>query len=206
LSAKEGFWMSTHTGKRMLPLALHPDQFCIEDIAMGLSNVTRFSGQGGFYSVAEHSVRGARHAREDYTPGIAFEFLMHDAAEAYMGGDMVKPIVEILDDYRTLRERMQTVINHKFGLPPEMSRECKDTDRRMLVTEAPVIFHHDDKWWEQIPVEPYHNEWVALADKPRTGTGHDLPYVPVPERQFWPPRMAHRLFMELYQQLRGIGT
>lgn len=205
MAAEDGFWMSTHSGRRVYPLALHPGQFHIDDIAQGLSNVTRFSGQGDFYSVAEHSERGSHRAYAAYGVRVAYEFLMHDAAEAYMGGDMVKPIVEILDDYRTLRERMQAAISVAFDLPLGMTPECKEVDVRMLVTEAPVIFHHKDAWWEapHYP-KPYEDEWVTLADRPREGTGDDDPIIfarPL-GMQFWPPRMARRKFMEQYHRLR----
>lgn len=171
---------------------------------MGLSNVTRFSGQGGFYSVAEHSVRGAARAELAYGARVAHEFLLHDGAEAFLGGDMVKPIVEILDDYRTLRDRMQECISEKFAVPWPMTPECKLIDVRMLVTEAPVIFHHDDKWWEapHFP-RPYEDEWIKFASRPKVGDDRDEPeFVRPLEMQFWPPRMAHRRFLEEYHRLR----
>lgn len=201
MAARDGFWMSTYKGKRVYPLNLHPEQFCIEDIARGLSNVTRFSGQGGFYSVAEHSVRGAAHADD---PRVAYEFLLHDGAEAYMGGDMVKPIVEILDDYRELRERMQQCIRERFGLPREMTGACKEIDVRMLVTEAPVIFNHADEWWKEphFP-RPYEGEWIKFASRLKVGDDRDEPEFARPlDMQFWPPRMAERRFLQRYQELR----
>lgn len=201
MAANEGFWMSTFTGRRVYPLALHPEQFHIDDIAQGLSNVTRFSGQGEHYSVAEHCERGSRHTDD---ARLAYEFLLHDSAEAYMGGDMVKPIVEILDDYRTLRHRMQVCIRERFGLPKEMTAACKEIDERMLVTEAPVIFHHTDTWWlEPHFPQPYPDEWISFASRPRVGDDRDDESFARPlEMQFWPPRMARRRFMERYHELR----
>lgn len=202
MAAEDGFWLSTYTGRRVYPLRLHPDQFSITDIAMGLSNIARFSGQSaGLLSVAEHCVRGAAHAS---TPALAREFLLHDAAEAYLG-DMVKPAVEILDEYRELRDRMQRCIAEKFALPWPMTPECKAIDERMLVTEAPVVFAHRDTWWEQPPFpSPYDGEWITLADRPRVGDDRpDQPFVRPLDYQFWPPRMARRRFLDEYHKLQG---
>src|SRR4051812_12365507 len=54
--------------------------FTIEDIAHGLANICRYSGQcSRFYSVAEHSLLVS-----DVAVGFELEALMHDAAEAFL--------------------------------------------------------------------------------------------------------------------------
>lgn len=70
---------TTYTGRTFYPFDPRPEDICIEDIAHSLSNMCRFCGHvREFYSVAEHSVRGASHLY-----GLnALQFLLHDAAEA----------------------------------------------------------------------------------------------------------------------------
>lgn len=202
MAAKQGFWLSTYSGKRIYPLDLNEDDFVIEDIAHGLSNACRYAGQSvSFYSVAEHSVRGSIHASN---PKVALEFLMHDAAEAYLG-DAVKPLTELLSEYNILIDKMQSVINKKFGLPWPMSNECKEIDERMLRTEAEAVFLHNDKWWEQPRYgEPYLNEWKFNKDRARIGiaTGSDdVPTAQPIDMQFWPPRLAKRFWLLRFEEL-----
>src|SRR5262245_14828098 len=62
-------------------LAPSESAFTIEDIAHGLSNICRYSGQcKRFYSVAEHSLLVSEVAE-----GFEFAALLHDAAEAFIG-------------------------------------------------------------------------------------------------------------------------
>ena len=77
---------------------LHPDDVNIVDIAHSLAMQCRFTGHTKvFYSVAQHSVlvskllerRGCDHA-------TVLWGLMHDAAEAYLVGDVATPVKKSL--------------------------------------------------------------------------------------------------------------
>jgi len=92
-----------------------------KDIASALSNITRFTGHVGFYSVAEHSVGVAAIARffalragEDAVEAFRAG-LMHDATEAYLG-DVSSPLKRLLPEYRRLEERWANAVELKFGV------------------------------------------------------------------------------------------
>ena len=65
----------------------------ITDIAHSLALINRFNGHTRRpYSVAEHCVRGSQLIDQK----CAFHFLMHDAAEAYVG-DVAAPLKQLLE-------------------------------------------------------------------------------------------------------------
>jgi len=73
-------FIQTYSGKRIDFENPDPDQIDIVDIAHGLSNLCRFSGQSKyFYSVAQHSFYVSLVCKEN-----KLQALLHDATEAYM--------------------------------------------------------------------------------------------------------------------------
>lgn len=125
-----------------------PDSILIEDIAKSLSNLCRFNGHAGFYSVAQHSVLCSRKA----PLGFEMEALLHDATEAYIG-DMVTPLKRLIPDYKKIENCLDRVIRFKFGLPLEMSPEVKEVDIRMVLTEKRDILNSRIDWGYK--EEPY---------------------------------------------------
>lgn len=110
-----------------------PDSIRIEDIARGLSLAYRFNGQTTVpYTVAEHSVRCARHGS---SPAESLWLLMHDSPEAYIG-DLIGPIKHAPEMawFRELEDALMHAIAEKYDLGPEPA--CRRAvDRRMLATE-----------------------------------------------------------------------
>lgn len=210
--SRAGYWGSTYSGKRIYLDEPRPEDFCIEDIAHGLANVCRYGGQClSFYSVAEHSYRGAKNIERIGTEFNtmqalldAYEFILHDGAEAFVG-DQIRPVVMYLDSYREMRDKMQAVINEKFGIPATMSATCKLVDERMLSTESRVMFKHDDKWWESPEfAQPFPDEWNLLRDRPiiDDSRGNDDRARGL-DMSFMPPRQAKRLFLEYFHELHA---
>lgn len=125
-----------------------PETIDIIDIAHALAQINRYTGHAPFpYSVAQHSVLVSYQAPAH----LAFEALMHDAQEAYVG-DVSTTLKQLLPDYKAIEDRLERVIRAKYGLPLEMTPEVKEIDSRMLCTEARQLGF---VWWKWLEAEPF---------------------------------------------------
>ena len=103
------------------PLHLRIEQVAIEDIALALSNICRYTGHvSQLLSVAEHSVRVCDYVRYEMggDNNAAFAALLHDACEAYLS-DIPKPIKDHpnMQWFRDLEDEMLfEVIYPHFGV------------------------------------------------------------------------------------------
>ncbi|WP_420567859.1 hypothetical protein [Thalassovita sp.] len=150
--------------------------FTIEEIAHGLSNICRFTGQcRNFYSVAEHSV----HASYIVPPEFAFEALMHDAPEAFIG-DISKPLKGLLPDYKRIEDMAERAVLGRFGLSLPMSQAVKDADLKMLKAEQAQAMRNADIW---PAVQALDAADVIL--------------------KFWPPIEAKGRFLSRFKELGG---
>jgi uncharacterized protein len=133
----------THSGKYINILDVKPDDFIIEDIAHGLSNVCRFAGHTPkFYSVAEHSIAVAHMcSRENKLAG-----LLHDASEAYLG-DIPSPYKKHIVGYREAEDRFMKAIASKFGFEYPLNENVKQQDNTQLEKEWRnlIIGENDNK-------------------------------------------------------------
>lgn len=135
--------ITTLTGRHFDFINPQADTICIEDIAVALSNICRFTGHvPEFYSVAQHSVRVSYLVPVEF----ALEGLLHDATEAYCS-DINSPLKALLPDYQAIEGRVDAVIRAKFGLPPAMSPEVKHADLVMLGTERRDLGLDDGTPW-----------------------------------------------------------
>lgn len=169
-------FIQTLSGKQFDYLSATIDDIDIEDIAVALSNICRFSGHlPEFYSVAQHSVL----CSQLVSPEFAFEALMHDAAEAYCR-DIPAPLKALLPDYREIEKRTDQLIRFKFGLPLEEASVVKYADLTMLATERRDLDIDDS-----IP-------WVILEGIPPTDLFEIYPLR---------PGQAFGLFMARFNEL-----
>lgn len=133
-------WIITYTGKKFYHLNAQPEMVCEEDIAHSLSQLCRWTGHTRyFYSVAQHSVYTSRIC----PPEIAFDCLMHDSSEAYLG-DMNRPLKHFTaagPAYLEIEEKVEQVIFEKFGVPYPMSPEVKKYDVQMLYAEKAQLMN-----------------------------------------------------------------
>lgn len=145
----KGHNMCLASGKPFWPLDPDIEDIHIEDIAHALSMQCRYNGHTTeFYSVAQHSVIVSR-----YLPlSLAFEGLLHDAAEAYCG-DMIRPIK--VDDhfFMEVDDRLDKACRKRFGLPAEMSPEVRKMDLTVCVTEKRDLIppNPDVDWGPNLP-------------------------------------------------------
>lgn len=165
--------IQTFTGKYFNLVDPEPEQVCIEDIAHALSNIARFTGHSEFfYSVAQHCVLGSR----VIVPELARDFLMHDAAEAYLG-DVSSPLKQLLPEYKVIEARVEDCIFEKFGV--HFSPTIKRMDLRMLAAERKAL------------LKDIGGEWDILKG-----------FNPAPVHiEPWTPEVAERLFLQRANEL-----
>jgi uncharacterized protein len=198
----QDIFMHTASGSKVYPFALTPEQVDIHTIARHLACQSRWLGatQHRFlknrisYSVAEHSVYVADFVEKELgRPDLAFDALMHDAAEAYIG-DMIRPLKyspAFHDVFKDLEERVEAVVARKFGLIYPFMPEIKIADDAVCMAE-----------WEQIVPRDPKEHWGE--DVIKAGTVVKAAPIGIAMLQ---PYEAYELFMERFETLyeRGIG-
>jgi hypothetical protein len=116
--------------------------FTIDDIAHGLANICRYSGQcSRFYSVAEHSLLVS-----DTATGFEFEALLHDAAEAFLG-DITRPLKQMLPEYKRIEAEVERAILDRFGIAWPLPPQIKLADLRVLAAEQKQIMPEGTDGW-----------------------------------------------------------
>ena len=139
-------WQRMLSGRRLDLLDPTPLDIEIEDIAHGLSFLTRWNGQtrgiNGF-SVAEHSLL-VEYIFSITNPNIEPKWkmaaLLHDAAE-YVIGDLISPVKNSVGpEYEVLEDRLMVAINLRFGisgiLPKIIKKKIKVADKYSAWLEA----------------------------------------------------------------------
>lgn len=159
----------------------HP--FTITEIAHALSHLCRFTGHTDrFYSVAQHSVLVSR-----LVPvGLAYDGLLHDAAEAYLG-DVASPLKRMLPDYKVIEHNVEEWLFRWFNVGFPLHPDIKKADIRALVTEK-------------------RDQMVGDATYKQECGGLLWPDV-VPDAKRikpWSPRRARIEFLMRYEELTGI--
>jgi uncharacterized protein len=148
--------------------------FTIEDIAHGLANICRYSGQcSSFYSVAEHSILVSETAI-----GFEFEALLHDAAEAFLG-DITRPLKQMLPEYKRIEANVERAILDRFGVK-SLPSQVKKADLRVLAAEQKQIMPEGTDGWVR---------------------GQKVDPAPIVVRHL-PPQEAKRVFLERFEALR----
>lgn len=197
----QDIYMHSAGGKKVYPFAMTVEQVDIVTIARHLACQSRWLGatQHRFlhdrisYSVAEHSVYVSDFvARELGRPDLAFEALMHDAAEAYIG-DMIRPLKyspAFHDTFKALELKVEKVIAEKFHLPFPMSPEIKPADDAVCMAE-----------WEQIVPRNPDEQWGK--DVIKAGTIVKAAPIGIAMLSPWD---AYKMFMSRFDRLYSHDT
>jgi hypothetical protein len=178
--------ITTFTGKQFNVFDPRVEDFHIEDIASGLSQRARFTGQCyNFYSVAQHSV----YVSLVVDPEFALWGLLHDAAEAYLPdvAGPIKPYAGFLIGtrfvhFQALENKLLRLVGQRFeldGFP--MPAEVEGADRRMLAAERQALFGAGVGTWDNL----------------RDVVPADVPVLPVPSS------LAKERFLERFGELCG---
>lgn len=176
-----GPWSETYTGRHFHYQDPQPEDVSIIDIASALSQVARYGGHAAYhYSVAQHSYYVSlvvEQAQPKPNLTEALWGLLHDAAEAYVG-DTVRPfkVTEAMAAYRLVEERIMRCVCERFELPFDEPAIVKLTDRRMCVTEKPLVrslwtarpeivgFRQRTDLWDEDGVHPLAKPWPSRMD------------------------------------------
>ena len=153
------------SGRKLDILSPSPFDIEIEDIALGLSRVTRWNGQTTgkhAYSVAQHSMWVEEIFSFEY-PNLnkkwGWAALLHDAPE-YVIGDLITPFKYALNNsYRSVEDNLMKSINIRFGLPALIPKNIEFKIKRIDKAVA---------WFEAIHIAGYsEREASQILKKPR---------------------------------------
>lgn len=181
-------WIITYTGLKFYHLNPQPDMVTVEDIAHALSNIGRWTGHTRFhYSVAQHSV----YASYICPPEFAFDTLMHDSSEAYLG-DLNRPLKHFTPAgpaYLEIEAKVEEVIFKKFGVRFPLPAAVKEADTKMLYTEKAQLMNVTE---------------ATQYEARKWGTDETQADIQI-ER--WTPRRAEKMFLKRFAELyKGTGT
>ena len=157
-------WQRMLSGRKLDILSPSPFDIEIEDIALGLSRVTRWNGQttGKYpYSVAQHSILVEELFNIEY-PDLDKKWnlaaLLHDAPE-YVIGDLITPFKYALNNsYRFVEDNLMKAIYLRFGLPALLPKniesKIKKIDKALAWFEAIDLAGYKEKEALQIIKRP----------------------------------------------------
>jgi len=157
-------WQRMLSGRKLDILSPSPFDIEIEDIALGLSRVTRWNGQttGKYpYSVAQHSLLVEGLFNIEY-PELDKKWnlaaLLHDAPE-YVIGDLITPFKYALNNsYRFVEDNLMKAIYLRFGLPALLPRhiesKIKKIDKSLAWFEAVDLAGYKEKEASKIIKKP----------------------------------------------------
>jgi 5'-deoxynucleotidase YfbR-like HD superfamily hydrolase len=152
------------SGRKLDILSPSPLDIEIEDIALGLSRVTRWNGQTTgvhAYSVAQHSILVEELFTFKY-PSLKNKWrlaaLLHDSPE-YVIGDLITPFKYALNNrYREVEENLMKAIYIRFGLPAKIPKsielKIKKIDKALAWYEAVSVGGYTEEEAMQILKKP----------------------------------------------------
>ena len=165
-------WQRMLSGRKLDILSPSPLDIEIEDIALGLSRVTRWNGQTTGkhpYSVAQHSVLLEELFNIEY-PNLDKKWnlaaLLHDAPE-YVIGDLITPFKYALNNsYRHVENNLMKAIYLRFGLPALLP---KHIESKIKIIDKALA------WFEAIDLAGYkENEVSQIIKKPNLNSKHQI--------------------------------
>lgn len=132
--------IATRGGRLIDLMTPNPEDFDLNDIAMGLGRAMRWGNQSDM-SVAQHSVNvalvvealgGDKRAQRTG--------LFHDASE-FLIADIPRPMKQLLPEYYSVENNIMLAIATKFDFDWPCPKIIKQADEMMLVTEARALMH-----------------------------------------------------------------
>lgn len=177
--------IATITGRVVDLAAPTPDMIDIEDIAHALANLCRYNGHVEYaYSVAQHSCL-VHDVLDEWCgeTGPAFDGLMHDAAEAYIG-DVSTPMKRLLSGRHLTHALSLIETDLNFAIMAAFDLDIdwaavKDADQLLYAWERRDVAHVPGIW--DVPAD------LVLPDQVITP---------------WPAAQAKAEFLERFRKYR----
>ncbi len=165
------------SGHKFNYLTPEANEFTIEDVATGLSNVCRFGGQlGRFYSVAQHAYYVSYAIDQAY----ALDGLCHDNVEAFLM-DIPTPLKVLLPDYKALEATHEAEMFKRLGLQYPMHPSVRKADLEVFGAEVRDLQPKGTSWDVLVGVSPYKRKIEP-----------------------WSPVLAKMMFLKRYNELKGV--
>ncbi len=185
---KYGPFISTAKGRQFY---WDDPEFDIEEIAHALSLLCRFNGQcRHFYSVAEHSllVSSMMEEMEWEVPyyEAAWEGLLHDAVEAYVG-DTPAPMKQFVPDMVAIEDRIEKAFRAEYSMPDKKTELCKLADRAAALIEGQCL----------LPIGAL-DHWAVSKEKVETKLAEEFGGT----IEMLTPAQAETRFLLRYEQLQ----
>lgn len=163
--------------------APNPRSLTLENIAIALSNTCRWGGHLGeaeirnknvythktvepftilkpaYYSVAEHCVLGAKYYLHKEDPLRAKLFLLHDALEPFIGGDIPTPLKDHLPKLCLWETNGQRVLLDAYGLQDHSFDMIAEVDKRICRNEVIKLYDDAPLWSKNIEPLYYEKSW-----------------------------------------------
>jgi 5'-deoxynucleotidase YfbR-like HD superfamily hydrolase len=154
-----GAWSQAYSGTRYWVMDPRPSEVQLIDIVQGLANAARYRGQTKFfYPVLTHCVLVSREVerialKRGWNEGIAkaaaFEGLLHDAPEAYLG-DVARPLkrMRAMRAYRKVEGLWENAIFRKHLVNPTKDSRAlvHEIDHRIVLDEIKTLMKDPDMW------------------------------------------------------------
>ena len=152
------------------------NKFTIEDVALSLSNLCRYSGQvSKFYSIAQHAYLVSYAVDQEY----ALDGLCHDNVEAFMV-DVPTPLKTLLPEYKMLEAQHEAEMFRRLKLEYPMNPAVHKADFAVFCAEVRDM-------------KPKHTHW----DRFNTADVGHIPHI-IP----WTSEKSRKMFLKRYYQLR----
>ncbi len=173
-------WQRMLSGRRLDLLNPSPFDIELEDIAHGLSRMSRWNGQ----TTGEHSFSVAAHSllvleiftslNPNLTPKQAMMVLLHDAPE-YVMGDLISPFKAAIGaSYKDLEQRLLNAIYLRFTLPAPAPKELEKLIKQADLAAAALEAHHLAGFEAEEVIKLWGKLPPALAKNPKC---HPLHYL-----------------------------
>ena len=189
-------WIQTASGKRFYYDDVHPAQFCIEDMAAGLSRICRYNGQlkdgpeleDEIYVVAQHSVYAYKFLR-DHCPNAPKKALpwalLHDGVEGYYT-DMASPQKAMNPEYKAQEAEAETAFIEGYNIPFDATihQWVKHADIQILWAESQEMCAIPSDLWD-VPGHPV----VTLREID-------------PDFYYWRPKKAREEYMKAFEEIK----